>query len=148
MVFLEDTTSRKLLICEDVSSMLSCMSSVFFLDFIWFFEQCGDPFIQIFEMSLFRANCSKIFFRDTSSTFEGISLSMRVAAFSRSFVRWALKPAREALCLGKVSVILGLKSWSRHQIMSRRQSRSYERSSRRQRVSIQSCILESKRLTE
>ena len=27
-VFLEDTMSRKLLICEDVSSMLSCMSSV------------------------------------------------------------------------------------------------------------------------
>ena len=151
MVFLEDTTSRKLLICEDVSSMLSCMSSVSKASFSISSGSSSSAAIlssRSLSMSLFRANCSKIFFRDTSSTFEGISLSMRVAAFSKSFVRWALKPAREALCLGKVSVILGLKSWSRHQIMSRRQSRSYERSSRRQRVSIQSCILESKRLTE
>ena len=144
-VFLEDTKARKLLICEDLSSMLSCMSSVSKASFSISSGSSSSAAIlssRSLSLTLFRANCSKVFFSYTSSTSEGISLSMRVAAFSRSFVRWALKPAREALCFGKASVILGLKSWSRHQIMSQRQSCSNVQSSRRQGVLIQSCILE------
>ena len=97
-VFLEDTKARKLLICEDVSSMLSCMSSVSKASFSVSSGSSSSAAIlstRSLSLFLFRANCSKVFFSDTrhflvheSGGFLKKFRQMSSEARSRSSVFW------------------------------------------------------------